>query len=72
MGKKKRKKWRAARQVHDRMVHKIPEKKAERHFHLMEEFAGYGFTSRTPALTLLLAYQTASENPLSVRFMARC
>src|ERR1700737_3373730 len=38
---------------------KVPEKKAERIFDLMEEFAGYGFNKSHSCAYALLAYQTA-------------
>jgi DNA polymerase-3 subunit alpha len=40
-------------------ANKIPEKKAERIFNLMEEFAGYGFNKSHSCAYALLAYQTA-------------
>src|SRR5206468_11138975 len=40
-------------------TNKIPEKKAERIFNLMEEFAGYGFNKSHSCAYALLAYQTA-------------
>src|SRR5206468_2232235 len=40
-------------------TNKIPEKKAERIFNVMEEFAGYGFNKSHSCAYALLAYQTA-------------
>src|SRR2546430_13970544 len=52
-------------------VNKIPEKKAERIFNLMEEFAGYGFNKSHSCAYALLAYQTAYLNThFPVEFMA--
>jgi DNA polymerase-3 subunit alpha len=41
------------------LANKVPEKKAERIFNLMEEFAGYGFNKSHSCAYALLAYQTA-------------
>jgi len=41
------------------LTNKVPEKKAERIFNLMEEFAGYGFNKSHSCAYALLAYQTA-------------
>ena len=50
---------------------KIPEKKAERIFNLMEEFAGYGFNKSHSCAYALLAYQTAyMKTHYPVEFMA--
>jgi DNA polymerase-3 subunit alpha len=50
---------------------KIPEKKAERIFNLMEEFAGYGFNKSHSCAYALLAYQTAYlKTHYPVEFMA--
>src|SRR5216684_1060070 len=49
----------------------IPEKKAERIFNLMEEFAGYGFNKSHSCAYALLAYQTAYlKTHYPVEFMA--
>jgi len=54
-------------------ANKIPEKKAERIFNLMEEFAGYGFNKSHSCAYALLAYQTAFlKTHYPVEFMARC
>jgi DNA polymerase-3 subunit alpha len=45
--------------MHGCTNNKIPEKKAERIFNLMEEFAGYGFNKSHSCAYALLAYQTA-------------
>src|SRR5260221_936443 len=50
---------------------KIPEKKAERIFNWMEEFAGYGFNKSHSCAYALLAYQTAYlKTHYPVEFMA--
>src|SRR6266566_3410479 len=50
---------------------KIAEKKAERIFNLMEEFAGYGFNKSHSCAYALLAYQTAYlKTHYPVEFMA--
>jgi DNA polymerase III subunit alpha len=52
-------------------TNKIPEKKAERIFNLMEEFAGYGFNKSHSCAYALLAYQTAFlKTHYPVEFMA--
>src|SRR3979490_915674 len=52
-------------------ANKIPEKKAERIFNLMEEFAGYGFNKSHSCAYALLAYQTAYlKTHYPVEFMA--
>jgi len=52
-------------------ANKIPEKKAERIFNLMEEFAGYGFNKSHSCAYALLAYQTAFlKTHYPVEFMA--
>src|SRR6266700_2174291 len=61
MGKKKKEEMAAQRTkfMHGCTNNKIPEKKAERIFNLMEEFAGYGFNKSHSCAYALLAYQTA-------------
>src|SRR6266700_2200612 len=61
MGKKKKEEMAAQRAkfMAGCAVNKIPEKKAERIFNLMEEFAGYGFNKSHSCAYALLAYQTA-------------
>ena len=61
MGKKKKEEMAAQRAkfLHGCANNKIPEKKAERIFNLMEEFAGYGFNKSHSCAYALLAYQTA-------------
>jgi DNA polymerase-3 subunit alpha len=61
MGKKKKEEMAAQRAkfMHGCTNNKIPEKKAERIFNLMEEFAGYGFNKSHSCAYALLAYQTA-------------
>ena len=61
MGKKKKEEMAAQRAkfLHGCANSKIPEKKAERIFNLMEEFAGYGFNKSHSCAYALLAYQTA-------------
>jgi len=52
-------------------ANKIPEKKAERVFDLMAEFAGYGFNKSHSCAYALLAYQTAFlKTHYPVEFMA--
>src|SRR5205807_10010562 len=52
-------------------ANKIPEKKAEKIFNLMEEFAGYGFNKSHSCAYALLAYQTAYlKTHYPVEFMA--
>ncbi len=52
-------------------VNKIPEKKAERIFDLITEFAGYGFNKSHSCAYALLAYQTAwLKTHYPVEFMA--
>jgi len=52
-------------------ANKVPEKKAERIFNLMEEFAGYGFNKSHSCAYALLAYQTAYlKTHYPVEFMA--
>src|SRR5258708_10134469 len=53
------------------VANKIPEKKAERIFDLMEVFAGYGFNKSHSCAYALLAYQTAYlKTHYPVEFMA--
>jgi DNA polymerase-3 subunit alpha len=61
MGKKKKEEMAAQRAkfMTGCAANKIPEKKAERIFNLMEEFAGYGFNKSHSCAYGLLAYQTA-------------
>jgi DNA polymerase-3 subunit alpha len=61
MGKKKKEEMAAQRAkfMSGCANNKIPEKKAERIFNLMEEFAGYGFNKSHSCAYALLAYQTA-------------
>jgi DNA polymerase-3 subunit alpha len=60
MGKKKKEEMAAQRAkfMAGCAANKIPEKKAERIFNLMEEFAGYGFNKSHSCAYALLAYQT--------------
>jgi DNA polymerase-3 subunit alpha len=61
MGKKKKEEMAAQRAkfMTGCASNKIAEKKAERIFNLMEEFAGYGFNKSHSCAYALLAYQTA-------------
>jgi DNA polymerase-3 subunit alpha len=61
MGKKKKEEMAAQRAkfMAGCLANKVPEKKAERIFNLMEEFAGYGFNKSHSCAYALLAYQTA-------------
>jgi DNA polymerase-3 subunit alpha len=61
MGKKKPEEMAAQRQkfLAGCQARKVPAKKAERIFDLMEEFAGYGFPKAHSCAYALLAYQTA-------------
>jgi len=61
MGKKKKEEMAAQRAkfMGGCAANKIPEKKAEKIFNLMEEFAGYGFNKSHSCAYALLAYQTA-------------
>jgi DNA polymerase III subunit alpha len=73
MGKKKKEEMAAQRAkfMAGCATNKIPEKKAERIFHLMEEFAGYGFNKSHSCAYALLAYQTAYlKTHYPVEFMA--
>jgi DNA polymerase-3 subunit alpha len=73
MGKKKKEEMAAQRTkfMAGCATNKIPEKKAERIFNLMEEFAGYGFNKSHSCAYALLAYQTAYlKTHYPVEFMA--
>jgi DNA polymerase-3 subunit alpha len=73
MGKKKKEEMAAQRVkfMAGCANNKIPEKKAERIFNLMEEFAGYGFNKSHSCAYALLAYQTAYlKTHYPVEFMA--
>jgi DNA polymerase-3 subunit alpha len=73
MGKKKKEEMSAQRAkfMSGCRANKIPEKKAERIFNLMEEFAGYGFNKSHSCAYALLAYQTAYlKTHYPVEFMA--
>jgi DNA polymerase III subunit alpha len=73
MGKKKKEEMAAQRAkfLDGCAKNKIPEKKAERIFNLMEEFAGYGFNKSHSCAYALLAYQTAyMKTHYPVEFMA--
>src|ERR1700694_4862134 len=73
MGKKKKEEMAAQRAkfMTGSAANKIPEKKAERIFNLMEEFAGYGFNKSHSCAYALLAYQTAYlKTHFPVEFMA--
>jgi DNA polymerase III subunit alpha len=73
MGKKKKEEMAAQRAkfMTGCLANKIAEKKAERIFNLMEEFAGYGFNKSHSCAYALLAYQTAYlKTHYPVEFMA--
>ena len=73
MGKKKKEEMAAQRAkfMAGCAANKILEKKAERIFNLMEEFAGYGFNKSHSCAYALLAYQTAYlKTHYPVEFMA--
>jgi DNA polymerase-3 subunit alpha len=73
MGKKKKEEMAAQRAkfLAGCAKNKIPDKKAERIFNLMEEFAGYGFNKSHSCAYALLAYQTAyMKTHYPVEFMA--
>jgi DNA polymerase-3 subunit alpha len=73
MGKKKKEEMAAQRAkfMAGCAANKVPEKKAERIFNLMEEFAGYGFNKSHSCAYALLAYQTAYlKTHYPVEFMA--
>ena len=70
MGKKKPEEMARQREkfMDGSRVNKIPEKKAEKIFDLMEKFAGYGFNKSHSAAYALISYQTAylkAHHPLS-------
>jgi DNA polymerase III subunit alpha len=73
MGKKKKEEMAAQRAkfMSGCAKNKLPEKKADRIFNLMEEFAGYGFNKSHSCAYALLAYQTAYlKTHYPVEFMA--
>jgi DNA polymerase-3 subunit alpha len=73
MGKKKKEEMAAQRAkfMSGCANNKIPEKKGDRIFNLMEEFAGYGFNKSHSCAYALLAYQTAYlKTHYPVEFMA--
>jgi DNA polymerase III subunit alpha len=73
MGKKKKEEMPAQRGkfLVGCTANRVPEKKAERIFSLMEEFAGYGFNKSHSCAYALLAYQTAYlKTHYPVEFMA--
>ncbi|MGB7468625.1 MAG: DNA polymerase III subunit alpha, partial [Candidatus Acidiferrum sp.] len=73
MGKKKKEEMAAQRAkfMAGCLANKVPEKKAEKTFDLMEEFAGYGFNKSHSCAYALLAYQTAYlKTHYPVDFMA--
>jgi DNA polymerase-3 subunit alpha len=73
MGKKKKEEMAAQRAkfIAGCIANKVAEKKAERIFDLMEEFAGYGFNKSHSCAYALLAYQTAYlKTHYPVEFMA--
>jgi DNA polymerase-3 subunit alpha len=73
MGKKKPEEMAAQREkfLNGCHAHKVPQKKAERIFDLMAEFAGYGFNKSHSCAYALLAYQTAwLKTHYPVEFMA--
>jgi DNA polymerase-3 subunit alpha len=73
MGKKKHEEMAAQREkfVNGCLARKVPQKKAEKIFDLMAEFAGYGFNKSHSCAYALLAYQTAYlKTHYPVEFMA--
>jgi DNA polymerase III subunit alpha len=73
MGKKKKEEMAAQRAkfMTGCQANKVADKKAERIFNLMEEFAGYGFNKSHSCAYALLAYQTAyMKTHYPVEFMA--
>jgi DNA polymerase-3 subunit alpha len=73
MGKKKHEEMAAQREkfVTGCLGRKVPQKKAEKLFDLMAEFAGYGFNKSHSCAYALLAYQTAYlKTHYPVEFMA--
>jgi DNA polymerase-3 subunit alpha len=73
MGKKKHEEMAAQREkfLTGCLARKVPQKKAEKIFDLMAEFAGYGFNKSHSCAYALLAYQTAYlKTHYPVEFMA--
>ena len=73
MGKKKHEEMAAQREkfITGCLARKVPQKKAEKIFDLMAEFAGYGFNKSHSCAYALLAYQTAFlKTHYPVEFMA--
>jgi DNA polymerase-3 subunit alpha len=73
MGKKKHEEMAAQREkfITGCIARKVPQKKAEKLFDLMAEFAGYGFNKSHSCAYALLAYQTAYlKTHYPVEFMA--
>jgi DNA polymerase-3 subunit alpha len=73
MGKKKAEEMAAQREkfLAGCAAHRVPQKKAEKIFDLMEEFAGYGFNKSHSCAYAYLAYQTAwLKTHYPVEFMA--
>ena len=73
MGKKKDEEMAAQREkfITGCLARKVPQKKAEKIFDLMAEFAGYGFNKSHSCAYALLAYQTAFlKTHYPVEFMA--
>ena len=73
MGKKNREEMAAQREkfVNGCLAHKVPQKKGEKIFDLITEFAGYGFNKSHSCAYALLAYQTAwLKTHYPVEFMA--
>ncbi|MGA8145879.1 MAG: DNA polymerase III subunit alpha [Candidatus Acidiferrales bacterium] len=73
MGKKKHEEMAAQREkfITGCLARKVPQKKAEKIFDLMAEFAGYGFNKSHSCAYALLAYQTAYlKTHYPVEFMA--
>jgi DNA polymerase-3 subunit alpha len=73
MGKKKHEEMAAQREkfITGCLARKVPQKKAEKLFDLMAEFAGYGFNKSHSCAYALLAYQTAYlKTHYPVEFMA--
>ena len=73
MGKKKREEMASQQQkfIAGCKANKVPERKAQRVFDLMAEFAGYGFNKSHSCAYALLAYQTAYlKTHYPVEFMA--
>ena len=72
MGKKNRKPWRSSASAScGARRARVPAKKVEKIFDLMEQFAGYGFNKSHSAAYALLAYHTAYlKTHYPVEFMA--